>query len=79
MIASQSGKKRATRRGRPPGHPDTARSERVVTFLTREQMKQLKIRADTRGLSISAVCAELLNGALGSLADETKVEPWNEK
>jgi hypothetical protein len=79
MTASQSGKHSSNRRGRPPGDPDTARSERVVTFLTRQQMHRLKDHAGARGLSISAVCAELLGGALLSLPGDTDVEDGGDR
>lgn len=73
MNTSVQPDRRAARRGRPPGDPATVRSERVVTFLTREQMQLLRAQASGRGLSISALCAELLGrtlvAALGSEPD----------
>ena len=79
MTASQTGKQSDSRRGRPRGDPNTARSERVVTFLTRQQMHRLRTHAHARGLSISAVCAELLSDALLSLPGNTDVERGDEK
>lgn len=66
---------RLPRRGRPPEDPETVRSERVVTFLTRAQMRRLRGLAEARGQSMSAVCAEILVDSLQSspTKPETKI------
>ena len=52
------------RLGRPPGDPLKARSERLVTFVTREEMQFMKMIGAENNKSLSAVCYELLTDAL---------------
>ena len=48
------------RRGRPPAPPGTARSQRVVTFVTDGELLRLQQWAESRGLPLSALVHELL-------------------
>lgn len=57
------------RLGRKPFPSEVARSERVVTFVTRKEKQQLEDLANAASQSVSAVCHRLL--AQG-LRDEAK-------
>jgi len=46
--------------GRPPLPKECVRSERVVTFLTREENEQLHILAAAEEKSVSQTCHDLL-------------------
>ncbi|RLA28014.1 MAG: hypothetical protein DRR11_17355 [Gammaproteobacteria bacterium] len=46
--------------GRPPLPKECVRSERVVTFLTREENEQLHKLAAAQGKSVSQTCHDLL-------------------
>ena len=71
MAASRHENQAKPRRGRPPADPDAARSERVVTFLTRDQMNRLKNHANAQELSVSAACAAMLDAALKNVASDS--------
>jgi len=47
-------------RGRPPVSEDDARKNRVVTFVTNQELEQLSRIANTSGKSMSAVCHRIL-------------------
>jgi len=53
------------RLGRPPKPRDEARSERVVSFVTRGEFDALMELADVRGESVSAIVHRILRSALG--------------
>ena len=55
---------RKQRWGRPPGPPETARSHRVVTFVTRGELEKLEEIAEREDRSLSAVTHRLLSRAL---------------
>jgi len=46
--------------GRPPLPKESVRSERVVTFLTREENEQLLKLAAAQGKSVSLTCRDIL-------------------
>ena len=52
------------RLGRPPKPRDKVRSERVVSFVTRDQLDSPLEIADTSGESVSAVIHLILSSAL---------------
>jgi hypothetical protein len=52
------------RLGRPPKPKNEARSERVVTFVTPDQLENLKGIATAEGSSISSVVHHMLASAL---------------
>ena len=53
------------RLGRPPAAPGTARSHRLVTFVTEEEFREIRNIADAKGLSVSTACYRLLGETLG--------------
>jgi hypothetical protein len=46
--------------GRPPSPPETTRSERVVTFLTRRELEQLQQLAMDQNMALSATVHQLI-------------------
>jgi len=52
------------RRGRPPKPRDQVRSERIVSFVTRDEFAVLSDLADSREDSVSAVVHQILRTAL---------------
>lgn len=52
------------RLGRPPKPRDKVRSERVVSFVTRDELDSLLEIADTSGESVSGVVHRILRSAL---------------
>ena len=48
------------RLGRPPLPSEVTRSERVVTFVTREEKQELEVLAATASQSLSAICHHLI-------------------
>jgi hypothetical protein len=48
------------RLGRPPSPPETARSERVVTFLTQRELEQLQQLAIDQDMALSATIHQLI-------------------
>jgi hypothetical protein len=52
------------RRGRPPKPRDQVRSERIVSFVTRDELAVLADLADAREESVSAVVHQILRSAL---------------
>jgi hypothetical protein len=46
--------------GRPPGSPETVRSNRVVTLLTDQELEKLRRFAERKSPSLSGVVQELL-------------------
>ena len=66
MSSQQKQRTRRQRFGRPPAPPDARRSERVVTFVTPDEMAKLRALADREGQSLSFVTNRLLTGALTS-------------
>ncbi|MEX0285663.1 MAG: hypothetical protein AB3N23_13730 [Paracoccaceae bacterium] len=50
--------------GRPPAPEHLVRSQRVVTFVTQAEHRQLSDFARVNGLSISAACHVLLQNAM---------------
>jgi hypothetical protein len=52
------------RRGRPPKPRDEVRSERVVSFVTRDEFVALTDLADARDESVSATVHQILRSAL---------------
>ena len=55
---------RARRFGRPPKPTDTVRSERVVSFVTPAEYRQLESISIRRDISLSAVIHSMLSGSL---------------
>ena len=51
-------------KGRPPLPPELVRSERVVTFVTAGEMRQLSELAKSTGKSLSTTACELLRESL---------------
>jgi hypothetical protein len=62
---------RRSRRGRPPGPPETVRSHRVVSYLTSAEFRALSLVADREGKSLSAVIHEILMSAVDGLKPES--------
>ena len=62
MMQQKTGRSRF---GRPPRPPDEVRSERLVTYVTRPQLKELRSRAEHQGKSLSRLVYELLSDAIG--------------
>ena len=50
-----------TRMGRPPLPADQARCKRVVTFVTRSEMKRLEELAGGNNDSLSSVCYRIIS------------------
>ena len=50
--------------GRPPSPPETARSQRVVTFVTEAELAQLQAMAARRKLALSATVHQLITNEL---------------
>jgi len=50
--------------GRPPKPSEDARSERVVTYVTKSELRRLERLADRKSLSLSAVVHQLLSRSL---------------
>ena len=50
-----------TRMGRPPLPADQARCKRVVTFVTRPEMKQLEELASGNNDTLSSVCYRIIS------------------
>ena len=48
------------RLGRPPSPPETTRSQRVVTFITRGELEQLQQLAMDQNLALSATIHQLI-------------------
>lgn len=55
---------RKTRMGRPPVAPETARSNRVVTFVTNSEMESLERIASEEDKSLSAAVHQILARSL---------------
>jgi len=53
--------------GRPPLGKDEVRNERVVTFVTREQMSRLNKLKQERSVSLSALCHSIIADYLGRI------------
>jgi len=51
--------------GRPPRPPDEVRSQRLVTYVTLPQLRELQLSADEQGKSLSGVVYEILSEAIG--------------
>lgn len=60
---------RGRRLGRPPKPAETVRSERVVTFVTPGEFRELEKISDRRGVSLSAVIHSMV---VRSLAENTR-------
>jgi hypothetical protein len=58
--------------GRPPLAIDIVRSQRVVTFLTREENQQLLAMATVQGKSVSSTCHDLLIIGLDSCVNRAE-------
>jgi hypothetical protein len=56
------------KRGRPCQPPEDLRSERVVTFLTKEEYRLFSQFAEGQGKSYSSMAHELMIKSLGSLS-----------
>jgi len=56
--------KTRSRLGRPPKPRDEVRSERVVSFVTRDELGSLLELAENRGESVSAIVHQILKSAL---------------
>ena len=52
--------------GRPPAPPETVRSQRVVTYVTRVELAELERIADREGWPLSKVVHEILARSLGT-------------
>jgi hypothetical protein len=52
------------RLGRPPSPPNKVRGNRVVTFVTDSDLFELTRLSEADGLSISAVCYQMINESL---------------
>jgi len=52
------------RLGRPRLNPETARSNRVVTFVTNSELAKLERIAEQKRISLSAVVYRILSGFL---------------
>ena len=50
--------------GRPPKPEGTGRNRRVVTFVTENEHAELKALANDMGLSLSALCNDMVTTAL---------------
>lgn len=50
--------------GRPPLNPETVRSNRIVTFVTKSELAKLERIADQEKLSLSTVVHRILTGFL---------------
>ena len=61
---------KTARFGRPPLAPEVARNQRVVTFVTEDELKQLKKMTEKRKGSVSAVCHAILTDYLNKHADQ---------
>jgi superfamily II DNA/RNA helicase len=71
---------RTRRFGRPPKPAETVRSERVVSFVTPVEFRQLKKISDRRGVSLSAVIHSMVVRSLKSSAGEpTKIGNNNQR
>lgn len=62
--SKQSGGRRR-RMGRPPVSPESARSNRIVTFVTNSELSALEILADREDKSLSGVVHRILVRSLG--------------
>ena len=67
-------KQSSARPGRPEANPETARSKRVVTFVTASELTALLAIADAEDRSLSAVCHRLLKEALDNRTNPPSVE-----
>ena len=56
--------RRSTRLGRPPLARETARSNRVVTFVTDKELRELRRNAERASCSLSSHVHELIVQAL---------------
>jgi hypothetical protein len=63
---------RTRRFGRPPKPAETVRSERVVSFVTPVEFRQLEKISDRRGVSLSAVIHSMV---VRSLENDAAVLP----
>ncbi len=52
------------RMGRPRENPETVRSNRVVTFVTKSELAKLERMAEQERISLSAVVHRILSGFL---------------
>jgi len=50
--------------GRPPKPAGTGRNRRIVTFVTEDDYAELKALARDRGISLSALCNDMITTAL---------------
>ena len=69
MMQVTDNKKPMRKRGRPCQPPEILRSERVVTFLTKEEYRLFSEFAEERGASYSSLAHELMIKSL-TLCDE---------
>ena len=60
-IKEKTENQRQPRLGRPPASPDKVRSKRVVTFITRPEMKSLEELTLRKGQTISAMCHRIIS------------------
>ena len=70
-------KPKRKRLGRPPGPAGSIRSQRIVTFVTSSEFRQLRRLADESGMSVSALVhkrlVQTLEETAGELAKPTGV------
>ena len=52
------------RRGRPPSPPELRRSERVVSFVTEDELRQLHALAKTNRATMSTIIHQLISEGL---------------
>ena len=59
---------RSIRMGRPPLPAETARRNRLVTFVTDSELELLRRHADTEGVTLSAMMHRILKHSLEELS-----------
>lgn len=64
-------------RGRPPLPADIARSERVVTFVTRTEIEILTKLSAAEGKTLSALCHDLLVDSMATRTTTYTVSKGN--
>lgn len=64
---------RNSHRGRPPKSIDKVRAHRVVTFVTRGELSELRMLSDVEGLSLSATCYRLIRDSLAENKATNKI------
>ena len=73
-MTERNHSQRNRRFGRPPKPAESVRSERVVSFVTPVEFRQLERISDRRGVSLSAVIHSMV---VRSLENDAAIPPEN--